>query len=115
MNDRLVVSVVAPVFNEAAALPEFIRRLVDVSARLADRYDWEFILVDDGSTDASVEIARGLIAAEPRLRVIELRRNFGQTAALQAGLAAASGALVTSLGFCLQHFPANLPAFPART
>lgn len=124
MNDRgftppaagapALVSVVAPVFNESASLPAFVQRLGDVSRRLGSRYDWEFILVDDGSTDASLEICRRLIATEPRLRVIELRRNFGQTAALQAGLAAAVGAVVISMDSDLQHFPEDIPQFLAH-
>jgi len=110
----MLVSVVAPVFNESASLPAFVQRLAAVSRQLGDRYDWEFILVDDGSTDGSLEICRGLISAEPRLRVIELRRNFGQTAALQAGLAAAAGGVVISMDSDLQHFPEDIPQFLAR-
>ncbi|PYR46145.1 MAG: glycosyltransferase, partial [Acidobacteria bacterium] len=53
---------------------EFVGRLIAVSRTLADRYTFEFILVDDGSTDKSLETARALVAEEPRLRVIELRR-----------------------------------------
>ena len=56
-------------------------------------------------------MAKVLVETEPRLRVIELRRNFGQTAALQAGLAAAEGDLVVSLDADLQHFPEDLPLF----
>ena len=109
-----LVSVVAPVYNESASLPVFVRRLAEVSRELGNRYDWEFILVDDGSTDASLEICRGLLATEPRLRVIELRRNFGQTAALQAGLATASGAVIISMDSDLQHFPEDIPKFLER-
>jgi len=104
-----LVSVVAPTYNEAATLPEFIARLGAVAARLAERYQFEFIVVDDGSTDGTLELAKSLLAKEPRLRVVELRRNFGQTAALQAGLAAARGDLVVSMDADLQHFPEDLP------
>ena len=57
-----------------------------------------------------LKLARSLIATEPRLRVVELRRNFGQTAALQAGLAAARGDIVVSMDSDLQHFPGGPPA-----
>jgi len=67
--------------------------------------------VDDGSTDGSLQVAKGLIVIEPRLRVVELRRNFGQTAALQAGLAASRGDIVVSMDSDLQHFPEDLPRF----
>jgi glycosyltransferase involved in cell wall biosynthesis len=112
-SPRSLVSVVAPVYNESATLRQFVARLISVSRRLADRHAFEFILVDDGSTDDSLQIARALIAEEPRLRVIELRRNFGQTAALQAGLEAARGGVVISMDSDLQHFPEDIPEFLA--
>jgi glycosyltransferase involved in cell wall biosynthesis len=105
-----LVSVVAPVFNESGALAEFVRRLREATG-LLDRYSWEFVLVDDGSTDDSLSVATNLILEEPRLRVIELRRNFGQTAALQAGLAAARGDIIISMDADLQHFPEDIPLF----
>ncbi len=84
-----LVSIVAPVYNEAATLREFMATLGATAARaLEPRYQFEFVLVDDGSTDGTLTLAKSLIAGEPRLRVVELRRNFGQTAALQAGLGA---------------------------
>jgi glycosyltransferase involved in cell wall biosynthesis len=107
----MLVSVVAPVYNEAATLQEFMVRLTAAAASLSVRYTFEFILIDDGSTDGTLELAKGLIASEPRLRVVELRRNFGQTAALQAGLTAARGDLVVSMDSDLQHFPEDLPLF----
>jgi glycosyltransferase involved in cell wall biosynthesis len=106
-----LVSVVAPVFNESATLPEFLSRLARVAADLSPRFAFEFVLVDDGSTDGSLQVAKGLIVIEPRLRVVELRRNFGQTAALQAGLAASRGDIVVSMDSDLQHFPEDLPRF----
>jgi len=106
-----LVSVVAPVFNESATLPEFLSRLTLVAAALSPRFAFEFVLVDDGSTDGSLQVAKGLIVTEPRLRVVELRRNFGQTAALQAGLAASRGDIVVSMDSDLQHFPEDLPRF----
>ena len=107
----MLVSIVAPVYNEAPTLGEFAARLVAATGSLERRYQFEFILVDDGSTDSTLELAKGLIDVEPRLRVVELRRNFGQTAALQAGLSAARGDLVISMDSDLQHFPEDLPLF----
>lgn len=104
-----LVSIVAPVFNEAATLREFLDRLVNAARALEPRYQFEFVLVDDGSVDGSLTLAKTLVASEPRLRVVELRRNFGQTAALQAGLAAARGQIVVSMDSDLQHFPEDLP------
>jgi glycosyltransferase involved in cell wall biosynthesis len=110
---RQLISVVAPVYNEDATLREFVTRLIEVSKSLDHRYDFEFILVDDGSTDDSLRVARSLLESESRLRVVELRRNFGQTAALQAGLHAAVGETVISMDSDLQHFPEDIPAFLA--
>jgi glycosyltransferase involved in cell wall biosynthesis len=110
---RPLISVVAPVYNEGATLREFVTRLIEVSKSLDHQYDFEFILVDDGSTDDSLHVARLLVEVEPRLRVVELRRNFGQTAALQAGLHAAVGETVISMDSDLQHFPEDIPAFLA--
>jgi glycosyltransferase involved in cell wall biosynthesis len=107
----MLVSVVAPVFNEAETISEFAARLIGAARALDTRYSFEFIFVDDGSTDRTLEVAKDLLAAEPRLRVVELRRNFGQTAALQAGLTAARGDLVISMDSDLQHFPEDLPLF----
>jgi len=104
-----LVSIVAPVFNEAATLRQFLDRLVTASRALEPRYQFEFVLVDDGSVDGSLTLAKSLVASEPRLRVVELRRNFGQTAALQAGLAAARGQIIVSMDSDLQHFPEDLP------
>ncbi len=105
------VSIVSPVYNESESLPEFMRRLVTTTAPLADRYQFEFVLVDDGSRDDSLQIARSLAEAEPRLRVVELRRNYGQTAALQAGFDIAEGDIIISLDADLQHFPEEIPMF----
>src|SRR5262245_51753744 len=104
-----LVSIVAPVFNESATLREFLERLVKTTGTLEPRYQFEFVLVDDGSVDGSLTLAKSLVSIEPRLRVVELRRNFGQTAALQAGLAAARGQIVVSMDSDLQHFPEDLP------
>jgi glycosyltransferase involved in cell wall biosynthesis len=110
-SSRVLVSIVAPVYNEGPTLRDFVDRLVSVSTTLGDRYAFEFILVDDGSSDDSLQTARALLVEEPRLRIIELRRNFGQTAALQAGLQAASGDVVISMDSDLQHLPEDIPEF----
>ena len=108
-DERVLVSVVAPVFNEAKTLSTFVERLTGTATVLGERYGFEFVLVDDGSTDDSLNRALALAAVEPRLRIIQLRRNFGQTAALQAGLSAAHGDIVVSLDSDLQHFPEDMP------
>ena len=105
-----MLSVVAPVFNEEKVLAEFHRR----AAAALKGIDHELILVDDGSSDASPRILREIAAADPRVRVIELSRNFGHQAALSAGLDHARGNAVVSLDSDLQDPPETIPKMVAR-
>lgn len=109
--DRQLVSVVAPVYNEDELIGEFIRRTGAVLDSLAAQYRFEIVLVDDGSTDGTLAVMKSLLAAERRLRVIELRCNVGQTSAIQAGLDAARGEIIITLDADLQHFPEEIPDF----
>jgi glycosyltransferase involved in cell wall biosynthesis len=110
MSKRLV-SVIAPVYNEDDVIEEFVARLAASTAALDDQYVFEFIFVDDGSGDHSLEILKRLALADPRIMVLELRRNYGQTPALQAGLDAARGQILITMDSDLQHFPEEIPAF----
>lgn len=105
-----LISIVAPVYNEAAVLGELIHRLIAVSQQLASKYYFEFVLVDDGSRDQSLAVAQKLMQFDKRIRVVELRSNYGQTAALQAGLNEAKGEIIISMDADLQHFPEDIPA-----
>jgi glycosyltransferase involved in cell wall biosynthesis len=109
-----LVSVVLPVYNESATLPELIRRLGVVADTLGSRYAFEIVCVDDGSSDDTVGVAGRLALADPRLVVIALRRNYGQTAALQAGFDQARGAIIISMDADLQHFPEDIPRFLSK-
>jgi len=111
---RPLISIIAPVYNEEATLDEFTQRIRTTLAPLAQEYDYEIILVDDGSTDRSLEVMKRLAGGEERLLVIELRRNYGQTAALQAGLDVSKGDILVTLDADLQHFPEEIPAFLAK-
>jgi glycosyltransferase involved in cell wall biosynthesis len=112
--DKKLVSIVAPVYNEERVLPEFVRRIGAAMATVANRYDYEIVLVDDGSRDTSLKVARELAKADAHIAVVELRRNYGQTAALQAGMDEAKGEFIVSLDADLQHFPEEIPIFLAR-
>jgi dolichol-phosphate mannosyltransferase len=102
------VSIVVPVHAEAGNL----LRLVEELQRVAiDRYRWEYVFVNDGSPDDSLEILHSLAATNPRIRIVDLSRNFGKEAALTAGLAHASGAAVICIDADLQHPPDLIPTF----
>ncbi|HEY2326929.1 MAG TPA: glycosyltransferase family 2 protein [Gaiellaceae bacterium] len=99
------VSVVVTVLNEEGALDELHRRLV---ASLDGR-DWEAIFVDDGSTDQSFAKLRALHDADPRVRVVRFKRNFGQHPAMHAGLVRAHGRRIVTMDGDLQNQPEDIP------
>jgi glycosyltransferase involved in cell wall biosynthesis len=105
------LSVVIPIRNEAPSLDELHRELTDTLTRWGRPY--ELIVVDDGSTDDSFETLARLQALDPRLRVIRLRRNFGQTAAFAAGFDHARGRYIVTMDGDLQNDPADIPAMIA--
>jgi glycosyltransferase involved in cell wall biosynthesis len=102
------VSIVVPIFNEEPSILPLYDRLSAVLDRLGRPY--EIIFVDDASTDRSFELLANLVETAAHLKVIRLRRNFGQTAALAAGFDEASGEVVVSLDGDLQHDPEDIPA-----
>lgn len=105
------ISVVAPLLDEQDNLPALYAQ---ITGALAGRYEYELIFIDDGSTDRSFEILKGFQAADPRVRVIRFRRNFGQTAALSAGFKYARGDVVVALDADLQNDPADIPRLVAK-
>ncbi len=105
------LSVVAPLLDEQDNLPTLYEQ---VKQALEGRYEYELIFIDDGSTDGSFDILKGLHAADPKVRVIRFRRNFGQTAALSAGFAHARGDIVVALDADLQNDPADIPMLLAK-
>ncbi len=103
-----MLSVVIPVHNEEPALLPLYDRLTAVLSSLGQTY--EIIFVDDASTDRSFELLANLVETDVRLKVVRLRRNFGQTAALAAGFHEAIGEVVISMDGDLQHAPEDIPA-----
>ena len=111
-NPSIDLSVVIPIFNESENLEPLCREFLETLNAWGRPF--EILLVDDGSDDGSFEILRRLQAADPRLRVIQFRRNFGQTAAFAAGIAYARGRLIATADGDLQNDPRDLPAMVAR-
>src|SRR5262245_39118457 len=101
------VSVVIPVHNEEPNLEQLCRELTEAFSGWGRSY--EVIFVDDGSTDQSFAVLEKLQQADPRLRVIRFRRNFGQTAAFSARFAPARGRMIVTSDGDLQNNPADIP------
>jgi glycosyltransferase involved in cell wall biosynthesis len=107
----LGISVVVPALNEAPSLPELHAELAAALDALGR--SWEVIYVDDGSRDGTDEAIARLAAADPRVRGLSLRRNFGKSAALAEGFRRARGAWVATMDSDLQDDPAELPKLVA--
>ncbi len=101
------LSVVLPVYNEADSLASLIPELTAALQRLGRSY--EIIAVDDGSSDDSLAVLRNLQEQEPHLRIVQFRRNFGQTAAFAAGFDYARGEIVVTMDADGQNDPADIP------
>ncbi|MBC7287659.1 MAG: glycosyltransferase family 2 protein [Armatimonadetes bacterium] len=108
-----MVSVVAPVYNEKDNLPILHERLARAFADCGV-LEWELILVDDASTDGSWDVVRGLHERDGRVRGARLSRNFGQQAAIAAGLDRARGDVVVVMDADLQDPPELIPQLLAR-
>jgi glycosyltransferase involved in cell wall biosynthesis len=111
-ESRPAISVVVPLYNEAGNLDELHRELCAALEPLGRRF--ELVLVDDGSTDGTREKLLDLEETDPRVRVVLLRRNFGQTAAFSAGFDRAEGDIVVTSDGDLQNDPADIPALVAK-
>jgi glycosyltransferase involved in cell wall biosynthesis len=104
---RPVVSVVVPIYNErenVAALHEALTHSL-----VSLRQPYELVLVDDGSRDGTRDVLRSIAAADPVVRLVLFRRNYGQTAAMAAGFRECRGRVVVSMDADLQNDPADIP------
>jgi len=100
------VSVVVPLLNEQDNIGPLYQQITQT---LTDKYDYEIIFVDDGSTDNSLIILTQLQKADTAVRVIRFRKNFGQTAALSAGFTHSKGRIIVAIDADLQNDPADIP------
>ncbi len=101
------VSVVIPAYDEAENIAVFLDSLFGVLKSTSLRF--EVIVVNDGSRDESLSVLRDEAIARPELKIIDFRRNFGQTAALMAGIDHSAGAVVVTMDADLQNDPADIP------
>ena len=107
-----MISLVIPAYNEEDGIEEMYRRIL--AAAPVWRDEFEILIVDDGSRDRTLEICERMAAADPRLKVISLSRNFGHQAAVSAGLMYARGSIVTVMDADLQDPPEELQPFIAK-
>ena len=101
------ISIVIPLFNEEESLRELFRWIANVM--LQNKYSYEVIFVDDGSTDTSWQIIEELGAANPEVKGIRFRRNYGKSAALQEGFSVTNGNVVITMDADMQDSPEEIP------
>jgi len=110
MNEK--VSIIVPVYNERGNLEPLLAALSSVLERSGE--DYEIVFVDDGSSDGSGECLEEAARGTSRIKFVQFRRNFGQTAALAAGFDFASGSILVAIDSDGQNDPADIPAILAK-
>ena len=106
------LSIIIPLLNEAESIQELYGSLINVLSQ--NNYDFEVVFIDDGSTDNSVDIIKNIIKNDPRIHLIEFRKNFGKAMALQAGFRFCEGDIVITMDADLQDDPNEIPRFIAK-
>jgi glycosyltransferase involved in cell wall biosynthesis len=112
LTSRCDISIVVPLYNEEDNIRELHSRLRKVMDGLGQSY--EIVFVDDGSRDRTFAIAKEIQKTDECLKVIRLRRNFGQTAGLAAGFDNSQGEIIVAMDGDLQHFPEDIPSLLAK-
>ena len=110
-DGKPVVSIICPVYNEEGCIPIFFRRLVAAIEGLRERYEFELIFTNNGSTDRSLEIIRGIREREPWVQVVSLSRNFDYQASLMSGLRNAAGDAIVIIDVDCEDPPELIPRF----
>ncbi len=107
-----MISVTVPIYNEVESVALLHERVTGVLRTLGR--EWELILVNDGSHDGTTEALDRIAAADPKVKVVHLRRNYGQTAAMMAGIDFACGEIIIPMDGDLQNDPADIPRLLAK-
>lgn len=106
---QLDLSVVVPLYNEEDSIKPLLTAITNALGRIDCTS--EVIFVDDGSADGTFAVAESLAEAEPRLRVVKFRRNYGQTPAMAAGIDVSRGSVIVTMDGDLQNDPDDIPLF----
>ena len=104
---NVYLSIVVPLYNEEECVDKLVSKFLEVGKQF--NFDYEIILVDDGSTDNTWQKIEGFKNSVPHLRGIKLRRNYGQTSAMVAGIEHAAGEFIVTMDGDLQNDPADIP------
>src|SRR5690606_9615948 len=112
VSGAMEISVIVPLYNERANVEPLAEAIVAVLAETG--LEHEVLLVDDGSTDGTFEAASSLVPRMPSVRVLRLRRNYGQTPAMAAGIEHARGRILVTMDGDLQNDPRDIPLFLAK-
>jgi glycosyltransferase involved in cell wall biosynthesis len=112
VTDRPAVSVVVPIYNEVESIPHLLSAISTALQGAALSY--EILCVDDGSRDSSDQLLKQIALERNDLRVVLLRRNYGQTAAMAAGFSYASGRVIVTIDGDLQNDPSDIPMLMSR-
>lgn len=107
-----MLSVCVPIYNEEESIPILYENIKNVLCKL--NREWEIILINDGSVDGSAAIMDQLAEKDPRVKIIHFRRNYGQTAAMMAGIDYASGDVIIPIDADLQNDPEDIPKLLAK-
>lgn len=102
------ISIIIPVFNEQESIKPLVKQLIDFHQVISDRA-LEIIFIDDGSTDNSNKFLNTEIINQPNMKILSLTRNFGQTAAISAGIDHADGEVLVMMDADLQNDPSDIP------
>jgi glycosyltransferase involved in cell wall biosynthesis len=111
-RECLVISVIVPIYNEQESVAPLCGALFDVLDSIGNRF--EIICINDGSTDRSMDALQEIAKERKELRVVNFRRNYGQTAAIMAGIDYASGSVIVSIDADLQNDPRDIPTLLAK-
>lgn len=106
-SDKRLISIVIPLYNEVESLPELYSQIKEVVR--ANRYNYEIIFVDDGSSDGSLEILKQLRQNDKNVKITSFRRNYGKSAALAVGFEHAKGDVIITMDADLQDDPHEIP------